>query len=834
MKRAVAAYQRGQLSDAHRLLRAILVMKADCFDALHLTAVINSQQRRFEEALAGFARALALRPTHAEALYNRGVILNELKRLDEALASYERALAARPDYVEALYNRGVTLHELKRFEEALASYDRALALRPDRAEMLYNRGVTLQELKKFKEALTSYDRALAARPDYAEALNNRGNMLEKLKRLDEALASYNRALSVRPDYAEALYNRGNALKGLKRFEEALASYELALELRPDYIEALNNRGNTLNELRRFDEALTSFNRALELRPHFAEALNDRGNALNKLKRLDEALASYDRALSVRPDYAEALNNRGITLNRLRRLDEALASYDRALTVRPDYTEALYNRGVTLHELERFDEALGSYAKVLAITPDHLYSFGGLAASALKICDWTRTATLAKEIQSRIEQGKCVVSPFTLLGYCHDESIQLKCARSYIRDRIPTPPKPLLRDAIWRNDRIKIAYLSADFRRHATGQLIVELFERHDRNRFEVIGVSFGPDDRSELRSRQIKSFDHFRDVQFVSDLEIAQILSRMQTDIAVDLMGYTTYCRPEILSYRPAPIAAAYLGYPGTMGSDFIDYIIADKVVVPFDREPFYTEKIVHLPESYQVNSRLNIAGCSKREVAGLPEKGFVFCCFNNCYKINPPVFDVWMRLLKRVNGIVLWLMSTSKGACDRLRSEAAQRGINPARIIFAERQPLAEHLARHRLADLFVDTLPVNAHTTASDALWAGLPVLTCCGRSFAGRVATSLLNAVGLPELVTPNLEEYEVLAVRLATDPSLLADLKQKLEHNRLRCPLFDSNRFCHHIEAAYERMWEIWQRGESPRSFSVVPGPVAGQVLQAPGA
>ena len=426
-----------------------------------------------------------------------------------------------------------------------------------------------------------------------------------------------------------------------------------------------------------------------------------------------------------------------------------------------------------------------------------------------------------EIRSHIEQGKCVVSPFTLLGYCDDELIQLKCARSYIHDRIAARPKPLLRHGTWRNDRIKIAYLSADFRRHAAGRLIVELFERHDRARFEVIGVSFGPDDRSELRSRLIKSFDQFLDVQFVPDREIAQILSRMQTDIAVDLMGYTTYCRPEILSYRPAPIAAAYLGYPGTTGSDFVDYIIADKVVVPFERDAFYSEKIVHLPESYLVNSQMNIAECSKREVAGLPEKGFVFCCFNDCYKINPPIFDVWMRLLKRVNGSVLWLMLTNKSACDRLRNEAAQRGIEPTRIIFAEHQPLAEHLARHRLADLFVDTLPYNAHTTASDALWAGLPVLTCCGRSFAGRVATSLLNAVGLPELVTANLEEYEMLAVRLATDPSLLADLKQKLERNRLRSPLFDTNRFCRHIEAAYEKMWEIWQRGESPRSFSVEP-------------
>jgi tetratricopeptide (TPR) repeat protein len=371
MQRAVAAYKRGQLGEADRLTRAILNAKPDYFDALHLTAVISARQRRLDEALAGYDRALAVRRDHAEALNNRGATLHDLQRFEEALASYDRALAVRPDHAEALCNRGITLQELKRFDEALASYDRALALRPDHAEALCNRGNALQQLKRFDEALASYGRALALRPDHAEVLNNCGVTLQELRRLDEALASYDRALALRPDYAEAHYNRGNALRELKRPNEALVSYDRALAVQPDHVEALCNRGNVMLDLKRFEEALFSYDRALAARPDYAEALFNRGMALRELKRPDEALASYDRALAARPDHAEAFYNRGVMLRELKRPDEALASYDQALALKPDYFDALNNRGVALHELKRFDEALASYDRAIAVRPDYV-------------------------------------------------------------------------------------------------------------------------------------------------------------------------------------------------------------------------------------------------------------------------------------------------------------------------------------------------------------------------------------------------------------------------------------------------------------------------------
>jgi tetratricopeptide (TPR) repeat protein len=371
MKWAVAAYQCGRLGEADDLARAILGVRPDYFDALHLIAVINARQRRFGEALASYDQALAVQRDHAGALCNRGVTLHELKRFDEALASYDRAVAVRPDYAEALFNRGITLQELKRFEEALASYDRALLLRPAYAEALSNRGNTLHELKRFDEALASYDRALALRPDHGGALSNRGNTLHELKRLDEALASYDRALALQPDHAEALFNRGMTLHEMNRFDEALVSYDRAVAVQPDHAEALCNRGNVLLDMKRFDEALASYERALTVRRDYTEALYNRGMALRELKRPDEALASYERVLAVRPDHAEAFYNRGVMLRELKRLDEALASYDRALAVRPDYFEALNNRGVTLHDMERFEEALASYERALTVRPDYV-------------------------------------------------------------------------------------------------------------------------------------------------------------------------------------------------------------------------------------------------------------------------------------------------------------------------------------------------------------------------------------------------------------------------------------------------------------------------------
>jgi protein O-GlcNAc transferase len=851
---AVALFQAGRLAEAEAMARRALEISPERFRALHLLGIISSQRgnhveglrfigaalqikaeasvynsrgnvfaalRRFDEALTDFEMAIALDPQSSLAFGNQGNVYQELGRFDEAVVSYDEAIALNPHDAEVCYNRGGALQELKRFDEAVASYDKAIALRPDYAEALSNRGMVLQALGRHSEAVTSYDRAIALRPNFSEALCGRGSALQELEQFDKAITSYDDAIAAKSDFAEAFNYRGMCFEKLGRLPEALASFDTAIAVKPDYADAYGNRGLVLSELKRFDEALANYDRVIVLRPDYAEAFNNRGIVLKELKRFEEALASYDRAIDLRPDYAEAFNNRGIVFYELKQFDEALASYERAITLKPDYADALNNRGAALKEVKRLDEALASYEQALAAKENHSFAVSGIADCALKLNDWGRVAKIGEVIEANIIERKSIVSPFLLLGYSSDAALQLKCAQNYIADRIAKAP-PLWNGTTWRHDKIRIAYLSADFYQHPTAYLMSELFGLHARSRFEVFGMSFGDNDGSTIRSRLINSFDQFHDVRLKSNYEVAKLLSELQVDIAVDLKGYTQDSRPGILAYRPAPIQVSYLGYPGTMGADFIDYVIADKIVLPFDQQPYYTERIVHLPECYQVNSQREPASRKMtRHEAGLPESGFVFCCFNNSYKITAPVFDIWMRLLRAIDGSVLWLLWENSSAEKNLRQEAKARGVDLARLVFADRTALVDHLERHRLANLFLDTLPYNAHTTTSDALWAGLPVITCYGRSFAGRVAASILNAIGLRELVTHNLEDYEALALRLARNAPLLAGIKAKLAHNRSTYPLFDSKRFTRHLEAAYTTMWQTWQRGEKPQSFSVEP-------------
>jgi protein O-GlcNAc transferase len=655
----------------------------------------------------------------------------------------------------------------------------------DLSEMLA-RAMDRHQSGRLAEAEPLYRQILRARPQHLEARHYLGILRFQQGRTGEALDLIAAVLAAKPDYAEAHYNYGNILAALDRYADALASYERALALAPDYAEAHHNRGNALFKLRRFDEALASYERALALAPRYVEAWNSRGTALKELKRHAEALECYDQVLAL---------------------------------VR-DEPNALYNRGNALKEIKRFAESLASYEKARALKPDHPDKYGGLDA-ALAICDFARTEAIASGLAAELEAGKASVTPFTLVGFCDEPKLHLQAARNFIADRIPVRPPPLWNGDIYRHDRIRLAYVSADLQTHATAFLMAELFELHDRGRFELHAFSFGRDDGSAMRRRIAEACDCFHDVLGKSDAEIAQQMRALEIDIAVDLKGFTQDSRPEIFTHRPAPVQVGYLGYPGTIGADFLDYVLADATVAPFERAAFYTEKIVQLPDCYQVNDRRRAitTATPTRQDAGLPERGFVFCCFNNNYKVRKPLFDIWMRLLGNVPASVLWLLRDNETVERNLRNEAQARGIDPGRLIFAGRVTLADHLARHRLADLFLDTLPYNAHTTASDALWAGLPMVTCQGKAFAGRVGASLLKAVGLSELVTHSLADYEALALRLASDPAMLQRIRDALARNRMTHPLFDTDRFRRGIEAAYVRMWETWQHGKPAQAFRV---------------
>ncbi|MEQ1775930.1 MAG: tetratricopeptide repeat protein [Burkholderiales bacterium] len=795
------------------------------------TAIAVVLKRALELHQAGHAaEALDLLHTVVKRYPNAAqahLILGQLQAAsgaaETAVQSYDRALSLQPDYPEAHYSRGNALQELKRHADAVASYDAVLKRVPNRPEVLANRGNALHDLKRYEAALSSYDQALALMPDVAMLHNNRGNTLRDLKRYAEALASLDKALALEPGYADALINRGNVLQDLGRYEEALAAFDNVLARQPEHLAALNNRGNVLHDLKRYEAAIASYDWALRVNPAYAEALNNRGIALLRLRRPDEALASFDRALALDPEYAEAFNNTGNALRDLRRFEGALASFDRALVIEPDYPEALYNQGHVLNEMKQHEAAAAAFARLLKIAPDSDYALGDMLCAQLSCCDWTAYAHTVERIAAAVREGRKADDPFPFLAISESAADQLMCARSYAADKYPAPSTPLWTGKRYRHDRIRVAYLSADYREHALSYLMAGLFERHDRARFETIGISFRPQHGSAMALRIKSAFECFIDVSARSDREVAQLLHDLEVDIAVDLMGFTVDCRTGILAHRAAPIQVNYLGYPGTMGAEYIDYILADRHVIRPEHHAYYTEKVVVLPDTYQANdSRRSIAhGAPTRAECGLPPEGFVFCCFNNNYKIAPPIFDIWMRLLRQIEGSVLWIVDDNPTAVRNLRLAAEQRGVVPQRLVFAPRIKLEDHLARQRLADLFLDTLPYNAHTTASDALWAGLPVLTCMGQTFAGRVAASLLHAVGLPELITGTLEEYEVLALKLARDPELLANIKSKLARHRTTHALFDTDRFRRHIEAAYIGMWERYQRGEPPQSFTVEP-------------
>ncbi|HLH49852.1 MAG TPA: tetratricopeptide repeat protein [Roseiarcus sp.] len=726
--------------------------------------------------------------------------LGEAERLSRAVA------AAKPDSFDAWHLLGFVQAAMGRGEKALQSYDRALALQPSHAEAVVNRGAALHELGRLDEALAAAERAVALNGGYPPAHANRGLALHALRRYGEALAAFDRAIALKRDYGDAHAHRAATLFALDRREDALASYDRALAVNPRDAASHFNRGNVLRALGRLADARAAYERALAIDPKHRGALANRGAALHEARRFAEALAAFDALIALSPQDAEAHYNRGNALHDLGRFAEAASSFDKALAIKPDFVEALYNRGNALFAQKLYAEALAAFERTRAARPDHPYALERAANCVLQLCDWTKRGEYEQALAADIKAGRAIVSPFTLLGFSGDPALQLECARRYVAAAAPVvAPKPPLAP---RGAKIRVAYCSADFREHAIAYLIAELFELHDRAAFEIVGVSFGRDDGGPMRKRIAASFDRFIDARAMSDAAVVEALRALDIDIAVDLTGHTADSRLGIFARRAAPIQVSYTGFAGTMGAQFIDYVLLDSFVAPAGADAFFSEKIVRLPHSYYASDRKRPIAerTTSREEAGLPPRGFVFCCFNNVWKIAPDVFDIWMRLLRAVDGAVLWLLPSNQAAEDNLKAEAARRGVDPARLVFAPRKGLAEHLARHRLADLFLDTLPYNAHTTASDALWAGLPVLTRPGEAFASRVAASQLQAIGLADLIAPDEAAYETLALQLAREPARLADVKRRLAANRSTAPLFDTPRLTRAIESAFAAMIE----------------------------
>jgi protein O-GlcNAc transferase len=629
------------------------------------------------------------------------------------------------------------------------------------------------------------------------------------------------ALAANASDPEALQLCGDSLFYQQRFREALPLLSAVFDVAAP--KGVGHRlGRCFLALGEFAHAESVLRRETANHPDLVNAFNALGIALVEQQRREEALVSFTRAAQIDPQSAEAHNNIGSVLLELHREEEAIPHLRKVIELAPHQAEPHHNLGGAFYVLKRYEEAAAEFERALALSPTLTYSLGNLIRCELAICRWTNLDRNVTAWRERLRDATAAEEPFVGLSVLESPEEQSACAGCYVRDRFAAAPQPAWRSrARSRRRKIRVAYLSADYREHATTFLITGLFERHDREKFEIIAVSFGPDDRSEARARVASSVDRFVDVTQRDDLSAAQLLVDLEVDIAIDLKGYTADSRPGILAHRPAPVQIAYIGFPGTSGAPFIDYLVADRFVLPEHEQCWYSEKIIYLPDTYYVtNDRNPIAQRTPtRAQAGLPEAGFVFCCFNNNFKIRSASFDIWMRLLHRIPGSVLWLLEDNPSSRQNLCAEAQARGVDPRRLVFAPRIAQADHLARHRLADLFLDTLPYNAHTTSTDALWVGLPVLTCTGTTLVGRVAGSLLLALGVPELVTGTPQEYEALALQLATDGERLRGLREKIVAQRTTNALFDTDRFRRNIESAYQAAWEIWQSGQPPRPIVI---------------
>lgn len=743
--------------------------------------------------------------------------LHHAGRLAEAEQLYRQILAAQPQHYHALHFLGVLRAQLGDMEGSVDLVGRSVALKADDARSQFHLAEALKQLRRYEEAIRHYTRSMELDPGFVPGRIALAGCLVRAGRVHEALACCDEALRLNANQADLYACRGDALQSLKRGDETMQAYDRALALAPGHLAALLGRAGRLLQSGRPEEALAAYDAAIAGNPAAAEPHTGRANALRDLGRIEEAFAAFQQSLARDPTNQDTHYNLGCMLLATNRFEAALAAFDSALAGRPDYMQALYNRAIALEELGREAEALADCEKALSINSD-----AGLPATksffirALH-CDWSQRTQALGELDRLCRNGE-ILDTFTLLGAFDDPERHLAAARLQAQ----TPSAPIL-NARPTAARLRLAYISPNFHFHPVAHQAVALLEAHDRARFETFGICVAPGAETPIRQRLRAAFDHFIEAGDKSDVKLAQLLCELKIDVVVDLAGYTLGGRTTALRYRPAPIAVNWLGYAGTTGASYVDYIIADPVLIPPGAESLYIEQVVRLPGNYMPRDTTEVCEpAPPRSQLGLPEGGVVFCGFNNAFKITPEIFAIWMRLLLAVDGSVLWLNIQDSQARANLCREAVVRAVAPQRLIFAERvAERRDHLSRLEAADLFLDTMPYGAHSTANDMLWCGVPVLTCSGRSFASRVAASMLTVAGLDELIAPDFAAYESLALVLAREPGRLAALRNKLAQNRTA--LFDVGRFCRGLESAYETMAERHNRGQKPQSFSVtIPG------------
>lgn len=760
----------------------------------------------YDRAIRAFNKSLDVDKKQADVYFMMAVALHQTGLFGKAVINYNHAIKLQANFEDAYLNRGVSLYSLKQYDEAISSYDKALAINPDLEDAWFNKAILLQDLKQHHAALANYERAIEIKPDYADAYYNYGNTLYELLRYEEAVGAFDKSIALRQNFLEAYFNKAKSLKALLRYHDAIESYQKVLQLQPDYIEAYYNCANCFYLLKQYKNSLEIADRAITIKPNYAHAYLIKGMCLHEFKKFIEAIACYDKAITLDADCAEAYVSRGEALFQLNQFEQAKICYEKAIALENTLGYAYKGHGNVSKQLKNFSGLISGYKQALKYQPDMDFIAGDLLFAQMQACEWSDFSESLNSIMQALAADKKAVMPFVALNLMDRPDLHFKAAKIYADSILPSARTLPEIQVYAEHSKIKLGYFSADFHAHPSMHLMAELLELHDKNRFELIAFSFIPKIDDLWQKRAIRAFDQFYDVRSMTDVEIAALSRQLEIDIAIDINGYTKDCRPRIFFERAAPVQIGFLGYPGTVAAPYIDYIVADNTIISEQNACFFSEKIIRMPNYYAPT-------CSEQQISqqtvvradfGLPENQFIFCSFNATQKITPSMFDCWMQILRETPNSVLWIYINNDLAKENLKHEAWLRRVSEDKLVFAEQLPAGQHLNRLRLADLMLDTFPYGAHTTGTDALRMGLPLLTCSGKSFASRVAASLLTAVGLPELIAGSIEAYQATAIELATNPQQLASLKHKLRQNLSTTALFRTEQYARDIESVYSEI------------------------------
>ncbi|MBF0200226.1 MAG: tetratricopeptide repeat protein [Desulfamplus sp.] len=831
LQEAGTAYKKGEFKDASALYREALEILPENADVMNLLSCVEHERGNHEEAIPLIKKAIGINPHSPLYRNNLGNFLFGMGKYQDALEAFEKAVELKPAFIDAHYNLGLAAGKLGETKKAMKSFQLCVKKSPDFCDARTNLATIYMDMGKYKKAFQHFKAAIKLKPSDLATNVNFSIALDRAGKRTHAKQLLENALNFLPDHPEILFNLGNFYQKDGKTEKAVSCFERALEKAPGDTRILYNLGTTFMESGERSRAMDYFKKVLGHSPGDPRTNNNMGLIHYHMGEYGKSIPFFEKAIAGRVNFFKAYNNMGLSYKALGKMEEALYNFKEAAKISPGFVEALHNLAETERELGDFESSGKHFRRALELNPD-LPPANTRYAYLLKWqCEWDEFSRISKKmdaiIKRQLEQGEIVgETPFMNIIRVPDPVINKRVADSFTRitfDKIKHlgiefsheghtgKPSP-----ITNHYPITIGYLSANFKDHPMAHLLADLFKFHNRNQFRINAYSLGEDDLSSYRKRFRESADLFRDIRHLSHGEAARCIYEDKVDILVDLMGYTQGGRMEIPALGPAPIQVRYMGLAGTSGEGLFDYIIVDEIAVPRDQEKNYAEKFIYMPHTYQINDRSKVISDKPfhRSMFNLPEESFVFCSFNQTYKIDPEIFSTWLEILKRVDNSVLWLMPGKTGAGKNLKNHAQAHGVDPDRLVFTHKYPLDEHLARLKLADLALDTPAVGGAATTSDALYAGIPVITIAGNRFASRMSASILSAIGLGELVTENLESYRDLAVAIACDKERMVSLKGQLRENIWTMPLFDTHGFTLNLERAYIKIFERYLSGKSP--------------------